>query len=206
MSGGLDSAVALFWAKSKGYKVWALTFDYGQKHKKEIIYAKKMADFAKVENICLKISLPWLKSSLVCKQKTIPRKRLPEIPSTYVAGRNIIFLSYAVSLAESKKVPFICIGAHTLDYSGYPDCRLSFLQLFNKAVNLGIAGQKIKIGYPLLNKNKKQIIKQGLKLKVPFEKTWSCYEGKRSPCLRCDSCFYRMNAFAGLGLADPLLG
>ncbi len=205
LSGGIDSATTLFYAKKKGYKIWALAFDYNQKHKKEINFAKKLAALAQVNFCSIKISIPWSQSSLVSLKKKIPKRKVGGVPSTYVAGRNIIFLSYAASYAESVKANSIFIGAHTLDYSGYPDCREEFLKAFNKAVNLGLVGADINILRPLVKKNKKQIIRLGFNLGVPFESTWSCYQGGRLPCLECDSCRYRTEGFISLGLEDPLL-
>lgn len=205
LSGGIDSAAALYLAKKKGYRLFALLFDYGQKHKKELRCAKNLALLNKVEWKCLKVSLPWSRSSLTSFQKKVPKNPSGRIPSTYVSGRNLIFLSYAASYAESIGAESIFIGAHTLDYSGYPDCRKNFLEAFNQAVNLGIVGKKIKIRYPFIADTKKEIINSGLNLGVPFELTWSCYQGRRKPCLRCDSCRFRNNAFSELGIKDPLL-
>ncbi|MCF7895331.1 MAG: 7-cyano-7-deazaguanine synthase QueC, partial [Candidatus Omnitrophica bacterium] len=147
----------------------------------------------------------WSKSSLTNKAKKVPESFSGKIPSTYVSGRNIIFLSYAASFAESIGAKAIFIGAHTQDYSGYPDCRKNFLEKFNQAINLGIVGKRIKLHYPLIDKNKKEIIQVGLKLGVPFKYTWSCYNGERYPCQKCDSCRFRINGFNQLGLKDPLL-
>jgi 7-cyano-7-deazaguanine synthase len=122
-----------------------------------------------------------------------------------VAARNIVFLSYAFSLAESIGAKSIFIGAHIQDYSGYPDCRPEFLKAFEKAANIGMKRGDIKIAAPLINKSKAGIIKLGLKLGVPFEHTWSCYQGLRYPCQKCDSCRFRIKAFKELGLSDPLL-
>ncbi|MCF7873426.1 MAG: 7-cyano-7-deazaguanine synthase QueC [Candidatus Omnitrophica bacterium] len=205
LSGGIDSATTLFLAKKQSLTVNALVFDYGQKHKKEIRFAKQIAKIAKVKYKIVRVRMPWSRSSLTDKAKKVPENFSDKIPSTYVPGRNIIFLSYAVSFAESIKADSIFIGAHTQDYSGYPDCRKVFLENFNQAINLGIAGKAIKFRYPLINKNKKEIIQLGLKLGVPFEYTWSCYNGRKQPCLKCESCRFRVNAFKQLGLKDPLL-
>ncbi|MCF7916719.1 MAG: 7-cyano-7-deazaguanine synthase QueC [Candidatus Omnitrophica bacterium] len=205
LSGGIDSATTLWLAKEENLLPKALIFNYGQRHQQEIDFAKRIAKQAKVSYEIVKIQIPWSQSSLTNRSKKIPKKFSKNIPSTYVPGRNIIFLSYAVSFAESIKAKSIFIGAHTQDYSGYPDCRKEFLKSFNQAINLGIANKKIKIHYPLINKDKKEIIKLGLKLKVPFEHTWSCYQGRKQPCKECDSCRFRINAFAELGLVDPLL-
>jgi 7-cyano-7-deazaguanine synthase len=206
LSGGLDSAVTLYLAKKRGYKLTALLFDYNQRHKKELACAKKIATLNKIPYFVEKIDLSWVKSSLTNKKIKVPDKRnlgSQDIPITYVAGRNIIFLSYAFSLAESLKAQSIFIGAHVQDYSGYPDCRPEFLWQFNQAVNLGMKDKEIKIVAPLIDKSKKEIIEAGLGLKVPFKYTWSCYNGGAKPCLRCDSCRFRIRAFNELGLTDP---
>jgi len=128
------------------------------------------------------------------------------VPSTYVPARNIIFLSFALSFAETIKASAIFIGAHAQDYSGYPDCRPEFFKAFEKTAKTGTAsGDKIKIIAPLLHKNKSQIIRLGQRLGVPFELTWSCYRGKKYPCGKCDSCYYRAKGFKEAGFLDPLL-
>ncbi|MEM7817185.1 MAG: 7-cyano-7-deazaguanine synthase QueC [Candidatus Aenigmatarchaeota archaeon] len=207
LSGGIDSTTLLYLAKKRGYKLVAIIFDYGQKHRKEIECAKKIARLNNLKYYLLKLDLYWVKSSLVNKRIKVPLNRnLKEkvIPSTYVSARNIIFLSYAFSLAESLGINKIFIGAHIEDYSGYPDCTPKFLKNFEKAVNLGMK-KKIKILSPLINKSKKEIVKLGLKLKVPYQFSWSCYLGKNKPCLKCDSCRFRIEAFKSLNVKDPLL-
>jgi len=208
LSGGLDSAVTLYYAKNRGNKLTAIIFDYNQRHKKELVYAKRIARLNNLKYYVIKIGLDWAKSSLVDKKIKVPLNRnlkSPEIPFTYVSGRNIIFLSYAASLAESIGAKSIFIGAHIEDYSGYPDCRPQFLKSFNRAINEGLKCKGMKIAAPLLNKNKKEIIQLGLRLNVPFQSTWSCYKGGITPCGKCDSCRFRIRAFEGLGLTDPLL-
>jgi 7-cyano-7-deazaguanine synthase len=208
LSGGLDSATTLYYAKSKGYDLTALIFDYSQRHKKEIDYAKRLARQCRIPYHRVKIDLSWVKSSLTASAIRVPQNRnlrSKDIPVTYVAGRNIIFLSYAFSLAESIGAKNIFIGAHVQDYSGYPDCRPEFLSAFQKAVNRGMKDSGIKIVAPLIRKSKKDIIKLGIKLDVPFWHTWSCYQGGKQPCLKCDSCRFRIQAFEQLGMIDPLL-
>ena len=208
LSGGIDSAVTLYFAKNKGYRLKALIFDYNQRHKKEIECAKKIAGLNKIDYRLIKCDLSWARSSLTKKKLKVPWQRNlrgKDIPLTYVSGRNIIFLSYAASLAESIKAKAIFIGAHIEDYSGYPDCRPDFLNSFQKALNLGLREKGLRIVTPLLNKKKRDIIRMGKRFGVPFEYTWSCYEGKKLPCLRCDSCRFRTAAFSKLGLKDPLL-
>jgi len=135
-------------------------------------------------------------------------KMTKSIPNTYVPSRNIIFLSYAASYAEVIGADKIFIGANQIDYSGYPDCRGSFLSAFETAINKGtkrgVNGKKIKIASPLLRKNKRDIIHMGHKLGVPFEHTWSCYKGGAVLCGKCDSCIIREKGFNAAGIKDPL--
>lgn len=213
LSGGLDSAVTLYSALKKGYNCTCLIFDYGQRHKKEINYAKKIAVKAGCVYQLIKINLPWQGSSLLDNRIKISKSALAskrqsakKIPLTYVPGRNIIFLSFALSCAEAISAQAVFIGAHAQDYSGYPDCRPEFYRAFIKAAKAGtktgVEGKPIKIITPLINKNKSQIIKLGVKLDVPFEYTWSCYEGAESPCGTCDSCYFRAKGFKEAGLKD----
>ncbi|MBD3263531.1 MAG: 7-cyano-7-deazaguanine synthase QueC [Candidatus Omnitrophica bacterium] len=207
LSGGIDSVTVLYYALSKGYESTALIFDYGQRHRKELLAAKKIARKRKIKHYVVKTSFPWANSSLTNKDISVPCSRNLKrgIPLTYVAGRNIVFLSYAFSLAESIGAKSVFIGAHTQDYSGYPDCRPEFLGSFEKAACRGMKEKGIKLKAPLVRKSKKDIIKIGLELGVPFTDTWSCYEGRMSPCRKCDSCRFRIQAFRSLGLIDPLL-
>lgn len=208
LSGGVDSTTTFYFAKKYGYRLFALIFDYHQRHRKEIECAKKITYMNKVPYHIIRTDLPWTKSSLTQRDIKVPANRdlhKKEIPMTYVAGRNIIFLSYAFSLAESIGAKKIFIGAHTQDYSGYPDCRPEFFQGFQAAANSGLKYKGIEIIAPLLNKNKKEIVKMGLDLGVPFEYTWSCYQGGKFPCQKCDSCRFRIQAFKALRVFDPLL-
>jgi 7-cyano-7-deazaguanine synthase len=208
LSGGLDSAVTLYYAKKSGNKLTALIFDYNQRHKKEVNCAIRLARLNNIKFYVIKINLDWTKSSLTNKSINVPLGRSLKsvnIPRTYVSGRNIIFLSYAASLAESIGAKSIFIGAHIQDYSGYPDCRREFLKSFEAALGKGLKNKGVKIIAPLLGKSKKEIVRLGRRLKVPFELTWSCYNGNARPCLRCDSCRFRLRAFEELGTKDPLL-
>lgn len=214
LSGGLDSAVTLFFAVNEGHECHCLTFDYGQRHDREIKAAKALAKKAGAGIHIVKLDLPWKGSSLLDKSAELPQGRTMAeigdggIPSTYVPARNTIFLSMAASFAEAIRADSIFIGAHSQDSSGYPDCRKDYLEAFNKAIGLGTKrGSKgrLTLKFPLIDKTKKEIIAMGQLLKVPFEDTWSCYEGARTPCGRCDSCVLRARGFEELGKKDPLI-
>jgi 7-cyano-7-deazaguanine synthase len=203
LSGGIDSTTTLYYAKNKGHKCFALIFDYGQRHKRELKSAKAVAKRAKVPYQVVKISLPWKGSSLLDKKMKVPvRKSLKGIPSTYVPARNTIFLSFALSYAESIGAQAIFIGANAIDFSGYPDCRPAFYKAFQQVVKTGTKKKKIKVVTPLIDMTKAQIIALGLKLKAPLELTWSCYKGGRKPCGACDSCKLRQKGFSLLGIRD----
>ncbi len=204
LSGGLDSATVLYLAKAKGYICHCLIFDYGQLHKKEILQAQKIAKTAGCAYKILKIEFPWKGSALLDKKIKIPERLSAGVPVTYVPGRNIIFLSFAISFAETIGAKAVFIGAHSQDYSGYPDCRPEFLRAFSIMAKVGTLG-KYEIAAPLLRKNKSQIIRLGKKLGVPFKLTWSCYSGAKSPCGKCDSCRYRAKGFKQAGELDPLI-
>jgi 7-cyano-7-deazaguanine synthase len=210
LSGGLDSATVLAIAKKEGFTPYCLIFEYGQRHQKEISCAKKIAQQARCPRQVITIAFPWKGSSLLEERRPLPRPRnrkAKNIPSTYVPARNIIFLSFAASYGEAIGAEAIFIGANAIDYSGYPDCRPGFFKAYRamlaKGTKAGVEGKVIKVYAPLVHKTKAQIIKMGLKLKVPYHLTWSCYEGGRKPCGRCDSCLLRQKGFQALQLEDP---
>jgi len=215
LSGGLDSAVALYAAKKEGFTCHCLVFDYGQRHHRELVSARKVASSAGCPSTVIRIKFPWKGSSLLDKNMGLARGRFSghskqeNIPSTYVPGRNIVFLSFALSYAEAIGAKDIFIGAHAQDYSGYPDCRPGFFRAFarmaRQGTKAGVQKKEIKIRAPLLYKTKARIIKLGRKLKVPFGLTWSCYRGGKRPCGVCDSCFYRAKGFKEAGLQDSAL-
>ncbi|MCL2073625.1 MAG: 7-cyano-7-deazaguanine synthase QueC [Marinilabiliaceae bacterium] len=204
LSGGLDSAVVLWLARSKGYELYTLSFDYGQKHLKELESAKKLAELAGVklhQIITLKLD-QWGGSSLTDISKEIENGNLKrnEAPSTYVPARNMIFLSIAASFAETIGASDIFIGVSEVDYSGYVDCRKEFIDAMQNAINKGTEScvtkkSPITIQAPFIDKTKTEEILLALELGVPIEHTWSCYKGGDVPCGKCDSCLLREKAF-----------
>jgi 7-cyano-7-deazaguanine synthase len=215
LSGGLDSATALFWAKARGYRLSALTAFYGQRHAREIAAARELARSAGADWTQLRLELPWLKaSSLVNRRRPLPdlpcgRIGAGRIPTTYVPGRNTVFLSLAVSLADTVGAEALVIGSNHQDCSGYPDCRPDFNRAFEKTARLGTRrgaeGRRIAVLAPLQRLDKAGIVRLALRLRVPLAKTWSCYKGGSRPCGRCDSCKLRARGFAMAGFADPAL-
>lgn len=208
LSGGLDSAVTLYYALSRGYRCLCLNFDYGQRHRRELENCRRIAERAGCKLTVLKLSFPWKGSSLLDKRLSLPG-RGRGIPSTYVPARNLVFLSLAVSMAEAEKCASVFIGAHSQDYSGYPDCRPEFFRAFRlaaeKGTRAGMSGKAVGIEAPLLSMGKAGIIRLGRKLGAPLELTWSCYRGGARPCGECDSCRYRAKGFREAGWEDPAL-
>ncbi len=200
LSGGLDSTTTLYYAKAKGFKCHALIFDYGQRHRKEVRSAVEVAARAKVPYKIIKIKLPWKGTSLIGKGSRLPTRRSMKaigkgIPSTYVPGRNTIFLSFALSYAEAIGAKAIFIGANAVDFSGYPDCRPGYYRAFRRLIKAGASNASIKVLTPLINMTKSRIIRLGLRLGAPLDKTWSCYKGGSRPCGVCDSCLIRKKGF-----------
>ncbi|HQO37521.1 MAG TPA: 7-cyano-7-deazaguanine synthase QueC [Candidatus Omnitrophota bacterium] len=214
LSGGLDSAVTLYYAMRKGFSCTCLSFDYGQRHRREMQSAARIARYARCKHYVIQVRFPWKGSSLLDASARLPERRAgartgaAAIPNTYVPGRNIIFLSFAVSCAEAINARAVFIGANAVDYSGYPDCRPAFYKAFRNAVSrgtrCGVEQHPVKIATPLIDMTKAGIVELGTRLKVPFGLTWSCYRGGQAPCGKCDSCFYRRKGFQEAGMIDPL--
>ncbi|MEM4258633.1 MAG: 7-cyano-7-deazaguanine synthase QueC [Candidatus Thermoplasmatota archaeon] len=215
LSGGLDSAVAAAICKQQGYDIYALSFNYGQRHNKELLCAKKIGKHLNVKkHVFFNLDLQQFGGSSLFNQKkqkipTHEQKKIgSQIPSTYVPARNTVFLAIALGFAETCDADAIFIGANAIDYSGYPDCRPEYIAAVQNMVNLAtkktIEGKKIIIHAPLLMMTKAEIIKKGLQLGVPFEHTWSCYKGGTKACGRCDSCVLRLQGFHQAKINDPL--
>jgi 7-cyano-7-deazaguanine synthase len=221
LSGGIDSATTAAHAKKEGFTIHAITFSYGQRHNIEIIFAQRLCKFLNIKNHLI-IEIPvqiFASSALSLGHKSdgskakIPKNRNVfaenDIPSTYVPGRNILFLSYGLSYAESIDSRDIFIGANAVDYSGYPDCRPEFLKSFEAMANIGtkagITGDRFKIHAPLIKLKKSEIIKKGISLGVDYSLTHSCYDpGKDgTSCGECDSCQIRIKGFIEAGIEDP---
>ena len=212
LSGGLDSTTTLAIAKTEYDACYALSFDYGQKHKIELKAAKSIAcDYHVVRHLVLPIPFTYLThSALTDKKIKVPHhKNSDDIPITYVPARNTIFLSYALALAETIKCSHIFIGVNRLDYSGYPDCRPAYIKAYENMANLAtkraILGQKTKIHTPLIEMTKAEIICTGYHLKVDYGKTISCYNADKNglACAVCDSCIFRKRGFLNAHLPDP---
>ena len=215
LSGGLDSATCLALARRDGYECYALSFDYGQRHKAELAAAARVAEtLGAKQHLVTKISLDIFGGSALTGDAEVPKGRSADdmshgIPITYVPARNTIFLSFALAWAEVLESSDIFIGVNALDYSGYPDCRPEYIQAYQRMANLatkaGVEGRtQLRIHTPLLKLSKAQIVKLGRDLGVPFGMTHSCYdpspEGR--PCGACDACLLRRKGFEEAGIED----
>jgi 7-cyano-7-deazaguanine synthase len=216
LSGGLDSATALAIAREEGYRPYALSFRYGQRHAVELEAAQRVAAaLGAVEHEI--VDLRVFGGSALTTDAAVPHHdsvdELGEgIPVTYVPGRNTLFLSFALAWAESLEASDIFIGVNALDYSGYPDCRPEYIESYERMANLatkaGVEGrQHLRIHTPLIELTKAQIIERGRALGVDYGLTHSCYDPDASgrPCGTCDSCLLRLKGFRELGLDDPAM-
>jgi 7-cyano-7-deazaguanine synthase len=213
VSGGLDSTTALAYARREGYFCYALSFDYGQRHRVELEAAHRVAAaLGAVEHRIVHFDLRAFGGSALTADIDVPKTGVgPGIPITYVPARNTIFLSFAIAWAEVLSASDIFIGVNALDYSGYPDCRPEFIAAFERMANLatraGVEGTtSLHIHTPLLSLAKREIIELARELGVDLSLTHSCYDPDASgrPCGRCDSCRLRLKGFAEAGLKDPL--
>lgn len=216
ISGGLDSATSAAIAKSRGYELYGLSFDYGQRHVKEVECAKKVAESLEFKSIKT-VKIDFFKdfgNSALTADIDVPidrniKEMQEQIPVTYVPVRNLILLSIARAYAEVIKADVIFTGMNYIDYSGYPDCRPEFIQSFERSGNLASKNfiqdkQEVKIETPLLYLNKASIIEKGLEFGFDYSLTWSCYNGGEKACGKCDSCLLRQKGFEELNLKDPI--
>ena len=211
VSGGLDSATCLAIAKAQSYECYAISFEYGQRSRSELQAAKEIVAAAGiVEHKIFSLQMDELGSSaLTDVHIKVPEEESEGIPVTYVPARNTVFLSYALAWTEVLKGEAIFMGLNARDYSGYPDCRpeyvAAFQQLINLATKRSVEGGIIKLETPLIDLNKSEIIKIGLRLGVNYGNTVSCYQADASgrACGRCDSCRFRHKGFVDAGVDDP---
>ncbi|MDJ0510576.1 MAG: 7-cyano-7-deazaguanine synthase QueC [Crocosphaera sp.] len=214
LSGGLDSATSAAIAIELGYDVIALSLRYGQRHQRELEAAKIIAQTLNIsQHYLIDVNIAqWGGSSLTDTSQSLPQTGVDPniIPSTYVPGRNTIFIALALSLGEAKGAEAIFLGINAVDYSGYPDCRPDYLQAYQTLANLsskaGLEGKAPQLLAPLIQKTKVDIVKDAVRLGVPIDKTWSCYRGEEEPCGLCDSCRIRDRALIEAGysqLATP---
>ncbi len=212
LSGGLDSTVLLYDLLSKGYFVHALTFNYGQRHSREIESAVSIT-FNLINNdapvlhriVDLRSISQYLgDSALLCK-KVVPECHYTEeaAKQTVVPNRNMIMLAIAAGYAEANFIPEIYYAAHAGDWAIYPDCRKEFTEQMSQAIKLATAWNPVELKTPYVSLTKDQIVKRGIELKVPFELTWSCYNGGSVPCGKCPTCVERAEAFEKNGVKDP---
>ncbi|MBW2278100.1 MAG: 7-cyano-7-deazaguanine synthase QueC [Deltaproteobacteria bacterium] len=218
LSGGMDSAVVLAMARAEGYRVHALTVDYGQRHRVELEAAERVAAAVGVEaHMVLEVDLTAVAISALTGTGVIPKsERQPgddPIPPTYVPARNTLLLSMALSWAESIGARDLFIGVSAVDYSGYPDCRPEFIAAFEEVANRGTRAHNdperpYRVHAPLLELTKEQTVRTGLDLGLDFGLTWSCYDPgpDGAPCLECDACRLRRKGFDGAGVDDPVRG
>ncbi|MFM7674186.1 MAG: 7-cyano-7-deazaguanine synthase QueC [Synechococcus sp.] len=210
LSGGLDSATAAALAIEAGYRLIGLSFDYGQRHCRELEAARAVAaalDLAEHHTISVNLAA-WGGSALTDRAIAVPTGGVEEgvIPSTYVPGRNTVFIALGLSLAEARGAERLVLGVNAVDYSGYPDCRPDYLASFQTLADLaskaGREGHGARLWAPLVSWSKTEIVRQALRLNVPIATTWSCYSGGSEPCGLCDSCRIRDAALVEAGRPD----
>jgi len=211
VSGGLDSTTCLAIARSQGYAIYALSFDYGQRASSELQAAREVAaSMSAVQHHVIPLGIGALGgSALTDSSLNVPEQESEGIPVTYVPARNTVFLSYALALAEVVDAQAIFIGVNARDYSGYPDCRPEFIEAFTAMANLAtksaLEGRPIAIETPLIMLSKAEIVQRGTALGVDYSRTVSCYQadGEGRACGLCDACRFRRKGFAEASLVDP---
>ncbi len=219
LSGGLDSSTTLALARRDGFDCYALSFDYGQRHRVELESAARVAHSLRaVQHLVVRIDLRVFGGSALTSDIAVPKGRAPsemtaDIPITYVPARNTVFLSFALAWAEVLAASDIFIGVNALDYSGYPDCRSEYIAAYERMANLatktGVEGRThIRIHTPLIRLSKAEIVKLAAELGLDFGQTHSCYDPDSAgrPCGQCDSCVLRRKGFEEAGMVDPLVG
>jgi 7-cyano-7-deazaguanine synthase len=211
VSGGVDSATTLALAREQGFACYALSVDYGQRHRLELEAARRVAEsLGAVEHRSIKLDVGWMGgSALTDRHIDVPEAPSTGIPVTYVPARNTLLLAMALAWAETLGARDIYYGANAIDYSGYPDCRPAFVEAFehlaNVATKAGVEGERFRIHAPLINMSKAEIIRTGARLDVNYGLTLSCYQpnDEGEACGQCDSCRLRAQGFASAGIADP---
>ncbi|MDB9970857.1 7-cyano-7-deazaguanine synthase QueC [Porticoccaceae bacterium] len=211
VSGGLDSTTVVAMAKSQGYDCYTLSFDYGQRHRSELVAAQKISELMTVHaHKVVKLDLGSIGgSALTDSSIAIPESETSGIPVTYVPARNTVFLSIALGWAEVLGANDIFLGVNAVDYSGYPDCRPEYIKAFETMANLAtkaaVEGQKLSIHAPLIDISKGQIVQAGLALGVDYSNTVSCYQAslEGQACGKCESCRLRRQGFEQAGIKDP---
>lgn len=209
LSGGLDSTTCMAIARTEYQELIAVSFDYGQRHNRELGNAAKVAEHYGAEHLMISFDARLWGGSALTDDTELPKGRDIDdsIPVTYVPARNTIFLSFALAVAEARDADAVYIGVNALDYSGYPDCRPEYVTAYQAMANLAqkraVEGRPIQIKAPLMEMDKAQIIERALELKAPLELSWSCYDGGEIPCGECDSCLLRAKGFAKAGVDDP---
>ncbi|TAM43838.1 MAG: 7-cyano-7-deazaguanine synthase QueC [Gammaproteobacteria bacterium] len=211
LSGGLDSATTLALACDDNFSCYALTFDYGQRHRIELEAAKRVAQrLGAADHRVVKLDISWMGgSALTDKSIAVPTTPTEGIPVTYVPARNTVFLSIALGWAEVLGAHDLYIGANAVDYSGYPDCRPEYMRAFEQLANLGtragVLGERFRLHTPLMHMCKAEIIRAGARLGVDYGLTISCYDPDDAgrACGVCDSCRFRAQGFAAAGVPDP---
>ncbi len=216
LSGGLDSTTVAAIAQQQGFAVYALSFDYGQNHRVELDFARRVAERQGVaRHAVVKVDLRAFGGSALTSDVPVPKHRTAEdmghgVPVTYVPARNTVFLSLALAWAETLGATDIFIGVNALDYSGYPDCRPEFIAAFERMANLATKmgtedGRQIRIHTPLIAMTKREIIETGMRLGVDYGMTTTCYDPSANgdACGACDACLLRLKGFAEAGATDP---